>query len=159
MYAPIYRKKYAEFLKTDFPRVPFTKNGDLFLQLAEFGKRLADLHLLKSKELDVPIAKFHGAGDNSVEKIKLCGSSKLPQSLNRVVVYINSTQYFSGISKEVWNYHIGGYQVLNKWLKDRKKRKLSVEEIKTYCRIVTALSKTMEIQGEIDKIYPKVEKQ
>jgi len=159
LYAPIYRKKYAEFLKTDFPRVPFTKNGDLFLQLAEFGKRLADLHLLKSKELDVPIAKFHGAGDNSVEKIKLCGSSKLPQSLNRVVVYINSTQYFSGISKEVWNYHIGGYQVLNKWLKDRKKRKLSVEEIKTYCRIVTALSKTMEIQGEIDKIYPKVEKQ
>nr|MBC8175022.1 DNA methyltransferase [Candidatus Neomarinimicrobiota bacterium] len=146
--APTYRKKYAEFLKTDFPHVPFTKKDELFLKLSELGKRLAGLHLLKSNELDTPIAKFHGSGDNSVEKIKYEKDS----------VFINPTQYFDSISESVWNYHIGGYKVCAKWLKDRKGRKFSVEEIKTYCRIVTALSKTMEIQKEIDKIYPKIEK-
>ena len=73
-------------------------------------------------------------------------------------VYINKTQYFEGVEPEVWEYQIGGYQVLDKWLKDRKKRILNLDDIKHYCRVVTALSKTIEIQTEIDVLYPQVEK-
>ena len=73
-------------------------------------------------------------------------------------VYINKTQYFDGISEEVWQYQIGGYQVCEKWLKDRKGRELSLDEIQTYCKIVTALSKTIDLQNEIDKYFDDVEK-
>ena len=73
-------------------------------------------------------------------------------------VYINKTQYFEGVEQEVWDYQIGGYQVLDKWLKDRKKRILNLDDIKHYCRVVTAISKTIEIHGEIDALYPGVEK-
>jgi len=73
-------------------------------------------------------------------------------------VWINKEQYFDGVKEEVWQYQIGGYQVCEKWLKDRKERTLSSEEIKTYCKIVTALSKTIELQNEIDKYFENVEK-
>ena len=72
---------------------------------------------------------------------------------------INKTQYFEPVPQGVWEYQIGGYQVLEKWLKDRKERELSLDEIKTYCRVVTALQRTIEIQEEIDVLYPKVEEQ
>ncbi|MBW2002271.1 MAG: hypothetical protein JRI30_07135 [Deltaproteobacteria bacterium] len=68
------------------------------------------------------------------------------------------SQYFEGITKEIWEYQIGGYQVCNKWLKDRKKRFLSLDDIKHYCKIVTSLQKTIEVQKAIDDIYPEVEK-
>ena len=70
----------------------------------------------------------------------------------------NKGQYFEGVELEVWQYQFGGYQVLDKWLKDRKTRILSIEDIKHYCRVATALSKTIEIQQEIDELYPQVEK-
>ncbi|NCQ18608.1 MAG: hypothetical protein GW805_09825, partial [Ignavibacteria bacterium] len=73
-------------------------------------------------------------------------------------VWINKEQYFDGIKPAVWQYQIGGYQVCEKWLKDRKERSLTLEEIKTYCTIVTALFKTIELQNEIDKYYESVEK-
>ena len=73
------------------------------------------------------------------------------------LLYINKEQYFEGISQDVWNYQIGGYQVCDKWLKDRKERVLSLDEIQTYCRIVTAIQKTISIQEGIDKIYDAVE--
>ncbi|MCK4682540.1 hypothetical protein KAT59_05915 [Candidatus Bipolaricaulota bacterium] len=72
-------------------------------------------------------------------------------------VWINQTQYFEGVPREVWEFHIGGYQVCHKWLKDRKGRNLNLDEITTYCRIVTALAKTIEIQTTIDELYPMVE--
>jgi len=147
LYSNIYRTKYAEFLKIDFPRVPFTKDYKLFSKVVELGKRLVDLHLLKSPDLSSPIAKFQGKGDNKVDKILY----------HNYRIYINSSQYFEGVKPEVWEYQIGGYQVCSKWLKDRKGRTLSLDEIKHYCQIATALSKTIEIQKEIDKIYPKVE--
>lgn len=148
LYSNIYRTKYAEFLKIDFPRVPFTKDYKLFIQLGKLGKQLADLHLLKSKELDKTISKFPIDGNNKVEKLKYENDK----------VWINKEQYFDGIKEEVWQYQIGGYQVCEKWLKDRKGRTLSTEEIKTYCKIVTSLSKTIEIQNEIDKYFEEVEK-
>lgn len=149
LYAPAYRTKYAEFLKTDFPRIPFTQNYRLFIKMAKYGNRLADLHLLKSDELNPPVSRLQGKGDHKVEKIRY----------DKYRAYINQEQYFEGVEKEIWEYQIGGYQVSEKWLKDRKGRNLSLEEIKQYCKIITALKKTIEIQKEIDKIFPEVEKE
>ena len=148
LYSNSYRTKYAEFLKIDFPRIPFIKDYKLFIQLSKLGNQLADLHLLKSKELAKTISKFPKDGSNKVDKLKY-ESEK---------VWINSEQYFNGVKDEVWNYQIGGYQVCGKWLKDRKGRTLTSDEIKSYCRIVTALSKTIILQNEIDKYYGVVEK-
>ncbi len=148
LYSATYRKKYAEFLKIDFPRVPFTKNYKLFIRLEKLGKQLADLHLLKSKELENTFSKFQGKGKNKVEKPKF----------EEGKVWINKEQYFDGIKEEVWEYQIGGYQVCAKWLKDRKGRTLTLDEIKTYCKITTALSKTIETQKEIDKYFDNIEK-
>ena len=150
LYSNTYRTKYAEFLKIDFPRIPFTKNYKLFSKMAEYGQRLVDLHLLKAVEIEPPVAKFQGKGDERVEKLKYDEKEKR--------TYINESQYFEGITEEVWQYQIGGYQVCNKWLKDRKKRLLSLDDIKHYCKIVTSLQKTIEVQKAIDDIYPEVEK-
>jgi hypothetical protein len=140
--------------------------------MAEYGERLVDLHLsacsgdfsrslqgqkrLKfacglNHRLQVPLAKFQGKGDNKVEKLRYDGKEGR--------VYINQSQYFEGIAEEVWQYQIGGYQVCDKWLKDRKGKPLSLEEMKQYCKIVTSLQKTIEIQEEIDNIYPEVEEE
>lgn len=148
LYSDIYRSKYAEFLKMDFPRIPFTSDGELFQEIARQGKRLADLHLLKSNELEPPVARFHGQGDNKVKKVIYKNGR----------VYINQNQYFEPVTPEVWSYQIGGYQVCSKWLKDRKGRTLSLDEIKRYCQIVTALKLTIDVQQEIDELYPLIER-
>jgi predicted helicase len=144
-----YRAKYAEFLRIDFPGVPFTRNYKLFCRMGEYGKRLVDLHLLKSEEIDPPTAKFEDKGENKIEKVKYKDSR----------VSINKDQYFEKITEEVWQYQIGGYQVCDKWLKDRKGRRLSLEDIKHYCKVVTALKNTIEVQNEIDNLYPEIEKE
>jgi len=150
LYSNTYRTKYAEPLETDFPRIPFTTNNDVFVKMGRLGARLVDLHLLQSEALNNPIAKFQGKADNKVEKPMYDKKSKR--------VYINKTQYFEGVENDVWEYEIGGYQVLSKWLKYRKGRQLSLGEIRHYCKIVTVVKETIEIQDEIDKLYPDVEK-
>jgi predicted helicase len=147
LYSNTYRIKYAEFLKGDFPRIPFTKNYRLFCKMGECGKRLVDLHLLKSNELDQPITKFQTKGHNKVEKVKY----------EQGRVCINDDQYFENVTPEIWEYQIGGYQVCSKWLKDRKGRILSLDEIRHYCKVVTAIEKTIEIQKEIDNLYHEIE--
>ncbi len=149
LYSETYRKKYAEFLKIDFPRVPFTRDYKMFRKMSEYGNRLVDLHLLKSAEFDSPIARFQGKGDNRVEK------PKYDEKTGRI--YISREHYFDGVSEGAWSYQIGGYQVCDKWLKDRKERRLSLDEIQTYCRIVTAIHKTIETQKKVDAIYNEVE--
>jgi REP element-mobilizing transposase RayT len=151
LYSNIYRAKYAEFLKTDFPRVPFTKNYKLFCKMGEYGKRLVDLHLLESPELDPPTARFQGKDNKTVLKLKY--------DKTRKQVHINPDRYFEGVTEDLWEYQIGGYQVLNKWLKDRKGQTLSLDDIKHYCKMVTAIKKTIEIQKKIDKLYPDMEGQ
>ncbi|NCO28948.1 MAG: DNA methyltransferase, partial [Caldiserica bacterium] len=161
LYSNTYRTKYAEFLKIDFPRIPFTNDYDVFVKMSALGKRLTLLHLLQSSELDPPIAKFQGAGDSAVNKVALNPMKRisdykgLNERGNRV--YINDTQYFEGIYKEVFEYQIGGYQVLSKWLKDRKGRYMTLEDSIAYSKIATSISKTIEIQKEIDTVYPSVE--
>ena len=149
LYSAIYRETYAEFLRVDFPRVPFTSNYGLFKTMGDLGIKLADLHLLKSPELDSPVAKYQGSGNN--DRI-----DKITYKKDELRIYINKDKYFEGVTSEVWNYHIGGYQVLHKYLKDRKGRIMDVAP--RYCRIVTALRKTIEIQKQIDEIYPEIEK-
>jgi len=154
LYAPAYREKYAEFLRIDFPRIPFTADRELFEQLAALGERLVALHLLKSPELDPPAARFEGQGDN---RVACAGKKGLRYEPEQERVCINATQYFAPVPPELWQYRIGGYQVLQKWLKDRRERRLTLDEIRTYCRVVTAIGKTIAIQQDIDALYPAAE--
>jgi len=156
LYAPAYRTKYAEFLRIDFPRIPFTADAELFEKLAALGGRLVALHLLKSPELDPPACRFEGEGDNRVEKGRKAG---LRYDAGEERVYINAAQHFAPVPEAVWSYQIGGYQVCEKWLKDRTERRLELDDIRTYCRIVTALRQTIAIQEEIDELYREGERQ
>lgn len=135
LHSPLYRQRYQEFLKIDFPRIPLFEDKLLFKRLARVGERLVKLHLLedfkKGYQPGYPVG-----GGHIVEKVAY-------DEVNGRV-YINETQYFGKIPPEVWDSHVGGYQVLQKWLKDRKDRALSLEEIKTYRQIVAALRETIE---------------
>jgi len=155
LYAPAYREKYAAFLRMDFPRVPFTADAKLFRKLATLGEKLVALHLLKSPDLDPPACRFEGEGDSRVGRDRKTGLRYDPD-LERV--YINAAQHFAPVPEAVWTYKIGGYQVCEKWLKDRRERRLELDDIRTYCRIVTALGLTIAIQAEIDTLYPDIEK-
>jgi len=135
-----YRTKYSEFLKIDFPRIPFTSDYSIFTKIAQLGKQLTELHLMK-KQLP-PTVKYEVSGSNNVESVKYLDGK----------LYINKTQYFNNVPENVWNFHIGGYQVLDKWLKSRKKRELSVQEILHFIQIVEVLKETIRIMDEIDKI-------
>ncbi len=155
LYAPSYREKYAESLRREFPRVPFTSDRELFAEIASLGARLTELHLLTSPELDAPTCRFPVQGEMNVAKTKAQGFRYDP---NTQRMYINKTQFFGPISEEIYRYRIGGYQVCEKWLKDRKDRRLKLEDIQTYCRIVTAIGHTIRIQEQLDDLYPEVEK-
>ncbi|MEG5045301.1 type ISP restriction/modification enzyme [Microcoleus sp. B4-C1] len=145
---PTYRQRYAEFLKIDFPRLPLTSDNELFTTLAKKGEELVALHLMKSKKLNKVITKYPVSGDNAVTQVTYNESEQR--------IYINKQQYFEGIFPEVWAFKIGGYQVLDKWLKDRKKanRSLSFDEVLHYQRVVVALKETMQIMAEIDEVIP-----
>ncbi len=143
-YSPSYRTRYAEFLKTDFPRLPLTSNADLFRQLCKLGERLVGLHLMERYGTALPM--YPEEGNNKVEKVEYRAVKDQPGR-----VYINKTQYFEGVSSEVWNFYVGGYQVCHKWLKDRKERALSYEDIKHYQRMVAALAETIILMEQIDE--------
>ncbi len=145
-HSPEYRERYAEFLKRDFPRLPLTSNRDLFAALAGKGGELVGLHLMRSSALDGFITRFPEGGDNVVEKVRRDAAEER--------VYINSGQYFDGVPGEAWEFRVGGYQVLDKWLKDRKDRALTAADIRHYQRIVVALTETQRLMREIDETIP-----
>ncbi|HEX9666754.1 MAG TPA: type ISP restriction/modification enzyme [Thermodesulfobacteriota bacterium] len=145
LYSPTYRKRYEEFLKIDFPRIPLPSNNKLFGELSVLGKELIELHLLKASALDETGIGFPKDGSRKVEKV-----SYDEQNLR---VFINKEQYFEGISNEVWTYRIGAYQVMEKYLKDRKNRKLSLDEINHYMKVAKAIRLTIELQKKIDNVY------
>ena len=154
LHAPAYREQYAEFLRIDFPHIPFTSDSALFAELVELGGRLVALHLLTSPELDPPTCRFEGDGDAQVARTKAKGFRYDSDGQRQ---YINQTQYFGPVPSEVYDSRIGGYQVCDKWLKDRKDRRLELDDIRTYCRLVTALGLTLDIQQAIDRVYAGVE--
>lgn len=142
LYQPTYRERYKEFLKIDFPRVPYPSDPNDFWQLVTLGSKLRKIHLLESETLNNLITTYPIEGNNEVGKLKYKDEK----------VYINDTQYFGGIELSVWEFFIGSYQPAQKWLKDRKDRTLSFEDIMHYQKIVSALSQTIQIMDEIDQI-------
>lgn len=147
LYSPYYRNMYSEFLKTDFPRIPFTSDPEVFRGMARLGERLKDLHLLQSKELEDSSVRFQGKGEDVIQFRRYDSDQKR--------LYINNDKYFENLEPEVWEYQIGGYQVLDKYIKDRKGRPLS--DPRHIIRIATALEKTIAIQNEIDALYAALE--
>jgi len=150
LHSPTYRKRYAEFLKTDFPRVPLTSDRALFRKLVKLGGELVALHLMESPVLKEKAGpKFNVKGSNEVEKVRYDAAKKR--------VYVNKTQHFEGIPQEVWDFHVGGYQVMSKWLKDRAKakRRLSTDDVRHYKRIAVALAETIRLMAKIDKAIPR----
>jgi hypothetical protein len=173
-----YRDRYAEFLKLDFPRVPMTSDTALFRRLCKRGQRLASLHTMKEKA-DYDIS-FDVPGDNIVEQVVYvppqaavgedarsltsktgAEESEEKSATSRVGsceagkmgrVYINRKQYFEGITPAVWKFRIGGYQVCEKWLKDRKGRTLTHDDLDHYQRTVSALAETRTLMAQIDSL-------
>mgnify|MGYP002767167157 FL=1 len=137
-----YRTKYKEFLKIDFPRIPYPANKDYFFNVAELGKRLREIHLMEFPEVKEYITSYGVSGDNEIIKPEYKDNK----------VYINRTQYFDNVPEVAWNFYIGGYQPAQKWLKDRKGRILSYDEILHYQKIIKALVLTNDIMQQIDKI-------
>jgi predicted helicase len=176
-----YRDRYGEFLKIDFPRIPLPVSRDVFHGMASLGGDLVALHLLENdyphaswnqagaknkNPLAHPITTFHDAPGNhrEVRKVGETGKKMAPSpeyGEGFGCVYINESAYFDGVPEEVWNFHIGGYQVCHKWLSDRKRRGgknprpgrvLTDEDIDHYQKIVVALSETIRIMAEIDEV-------
>jgi predicted helicase len=145
-YSPAYRARYTEFLKKGFPRLPLTSNADLFRELCNLGDRLVSLHLM---EKSGPTTRYPVAGNNIVEKVEYTQPADKPED---GCVWINKTQYFEGVPAEVWEFQVGGYQVCHKWLKDRKGRTLSFDDIRHYQRIVAALAETIRVMSQIDDV-------
>ena len=147
LHSPGYRSRYAEFLKIDFPRLPLTSSLELFRALARLGGDLVALHLPESPKLGKPITRFVGNARTEIEKI----------SYSDQTVWLDKAQStgFAGVPENVWEFHIGGYQVCEKWLKDRKGRTLSKDDIVHYQKIVVALNETIRLMAEIDAVIEK----
>jgi predicted helicase len=142
--SPSYRSRYAEYLKIDFPRLPLTGNLKLFWELASLGSELTAMHLLESPKVGSYITEFIGGRTQAVEKTSW--------SANTVWIDKAQTVGFKGVPEAVWSFSVGGYQVCEKWLKDRKGRKLTKDDIEHYQKIVVALSETIRLMAEIDKV-------
>lgn len=142
LHSPTYREKYKEFLKIDFPRVPYPKDKETFWQLVNLGSQIRQIHLLESPTVEKYITQYPIDGDNVVTKPKYQDGK----------VYINDTQYFNNVPQTAWEFYIGGYQPAQKWLKDRKNRKLEFDDILHYQKIIVALTETDRLMKEINKI-------
>ncbi|MDE0011648.1 MAG: N-6 DNA methylase [Candidatus Poribacteria bacterium] len=151
LYSPTYRERYYEFLKYDFPRIPLPQDIAYFRKLAALGQNLIVWHLLNASRSEVaPTAgegrarhRFEGEGDAVVSKVRYAGGH----------VWINPTQHFTDVSKAVWEYEIGAYQVCEKWLKDRRGSVLSHAEVRQYCATLVAIAETLRIMAEIDEVF------
>lgn len=142
LHSPTYREKYKEFLKIDFPRVPYPKDQTTFWQLVKLGGEIRQIHLLESPIVEKYITQYPIDGDNIVTKPKYVDGN----------VYINDKQYFANVPQVAWEFYIGGYQPAQKWLKDRKDRTLEFDDILHYQKIIVALNETDRLMKEIDKV-------
>ncbi len=146
LHAPTYRTRYAEFLRIDFPRVPFPESAEDFEALSVLGWALVEAHLLR----EFPrhgFGSYQGKGDHAVRAVRY---SPADQEIS-----INKTQFFKPVPQQVWDFHIGGYQVLDKYLKSRKGRALSLDEINHVGAIADSLAFTIEQMAKIDDAYRK----
>ena len=144
LHAQAYRTRYAEFLRIDFPRIPFPETAAQFENLAALGMELVETHLMQNNHRG-KLAKYSGQGEHSVDNIRYSPVER--------AIWINSTKHFAPVPQEVWDFHIGGYQVIAKYLKSRKDRTLSLEEIDQVTRIAHVLAFTIRQMAVIDKAY------
>jgi len=142
LHSPAYRETYKEFLKIDFPRVPYPNDTTQFWQLVALGSELRQLHLLEGAAINQLITSYPESGNNLVDKPRYDDGK----------VYINDTQYFEGVPKLAWEFYIGGYQPAQKWLKDRKGRILGYEDILHYQKIIKAMVETDSLMQAIDQL-------
>ncbi len=159
-HSPSYRERYAEFLKIDFPRVPLTSDREKFRKLVKLGGELVGLHLLESPLLAKTITRYPVVGDNRVEKgypkyfapgeVEPGSKAGDGAVLEAGRVYINKSQHFEGVPPEVWEFQVGGYQVCDKWLKDRRGRQLSYDDLTAYQKMIVALKETIRLMEEVD---------
>jgi len=166
LYSPTYRSRYADSLRSDFPRIPFTSDVDLFRILADKGGQLVALHLLESPVLDTPMTRYPVPGDNIVAAkypryvpLETDEDEGRPLEAGRVYISGDSKngakgQYFEGVPCDAWKFSIGGTQVCEKWLKDRREHVLSHEDLVHYGRMVTAVAETIRLMDEIDDAIP-----
>jgi hypothetical protein len=150
LYSPAYRSRYADLLRTDFPRIPLPRSREAFLSLAGLGAVLVDLHLLRSDRLARPAVRFEGPG-GARPAIR-----RDYRPAERQVVINPQGQRFAGIDADVWYYRIGGYQVLDHWLAGRAHRALKLEEIEHFRRAATAIRETIGVQRRIDEAGPLI---
>ncbi len=150
LHSPNYREKYKEFLKIDFPKIPYPKDSKTFWELVALGSQIRQIHLLESAAVEEYITEFNIDGDCVVSKPSFVISSAVEKKVGKV--YINETQYFENVPELAWNFYIGGYQPAQKWLKDRKDRKLEFDDIAHYQKIIVALFETDRLMKEINTI-------
>lgn len=155
LHSPTYREKYKEFLKIDFPRVPYPKDTATFWQLVKLGGEIRQIHLLESPKVEQYITTYPEDGDNIITR-KLSknniGFELTNEDKQTGKVWINDEQYFDGVPLVAWNFYIGGYQPAQKWLKDRRERELSFDDILHYQKIIVALTETDRLMKKVDKI-------
>ncbi|CAM1365051.1 DNA methyltransferase [Tenacibaculum soleae] len=153
LHSPNYRETYKEFLKIDFPRVPFPKDEKTFWDLVKLGGEIRQIHLLESPIVEDAITQYLGDGDNIITR-KLTKTDIGYEAVTDThgKVWINDINYFDNVPLVAWNFYIGGYQPAQKWLKDRKGRELDYEDIFHYNKIIVALTETDKIMKEIDLI-------
>ncbi|MCF8232027.1 MAG: N-6 DNA methylase [Bacteroidales bacterium] len=155
LHSPTYREKYKEFLKIDFPRVPYPADVEKFWQLVALGGELRRIHLLESDKVEQFITTYPEDGDNTITRkmTKTSPGFELTDPDNHLgKVWINDSQYFGQVPQLAWEFYIGGYQPAQKWLKDRKDRQLSFDDIRHYQKIIVALTETDRLMKEIDKL-------
>ena len=150
LHTPSYREKYKEFLKIDFPRIPYPENKEDFERIVSIGNKLRKLHLME--EIPPQATSFDIEGDNVVSEIRF--EKEIPDQVGEDIsgkVYINKTQYFGNVPELAWNFYIGGYQPAQKWLKDRKNRTLTYDDISHYRKIIAILIETHKLMLKLDK--------
>lgn len=158
LHSPAYREKYKEFLKIDFPRVPYPKDDKTFWELVALGGELRQIHLLESSKVEDYITSYEMAenaeNDHNIITTKIGKKDweivDTEKQLGRI--WINESKYFDNVPVTAWEFYIGGYQPAQKWLKDRKERELKFEDVLHYQKIIVALTETEKIMKEIDKI-------
>ena len=148
VHSPTYRERFAEFLKIDFPRLPLTSDVHLFAALVKLGAELVSLHLMKSDKLECFITTFDIYGDNEVAR----GYPKYNEVKQREA--INKTQHFGSVPPGIWDFHIGGYRVAEKWPKDRQGRNLSYDDLTHYQKVIVALTETTRLMPAFDAAIP-----
>jgi predicted helicase len=155
LHSPTYREKYKEFLKIDFPRVPYPKDTATFWQLVKLGGEIRKIHLLESQKVEQYITTYPIAGSNEITRsltTKDIGFELTDEDNQIGRVWINDEQYFDKVPLVAWEFYIGGYQPAQKWLKDRKNRTLEFDDIRHYQKIIVALTETDRLMKEVDKV-------